>query len=262
MSKQTTKSSVPFNRRPQCSAEDETILVAQVNKRCPLCKTYLYQKKGDRSYKLYEIAHIYPHSPTPHELKVLAGVVPPDEVDDERNYIALCPTCHTRYDKGKTLEEYNCLRQLKDSLIAKDIQYDLQNEYKLKEDINTVIIALDSACTEKDGLIPLNYEPKKVDEKLKDSISFLLLRGIKDFVAQYYNLVGACFAQIEKDTGNASIIASKMKLYYLEQKRLHIDSRQIYYNMIDWILSNTKTANREAATIIVAYFIQHCEVFE
>lgn len=256
------KSKVSDNRRPHCKAEDETILVAQVNKRCPLCKKYLYKNSGGRNYKLYEIAHIYPHSPTARELKVLSSVKVPDKIDDEKNYIALCANCHTSYDKGKMLEEYNALRKRKDSLIAKDIQFNLQYGYQLKDDINNVINALNSACDTEDGLIPLDYEPKKVDDKLNNSVSSLILRGIKDLVTQYYNLVDACFIQIEKDTGNACIIASQVKIYYQEQKRLGIDHQQIYYNITDWILSGTKTKNREAATIIVAYFIQHCEVFE
>lgn len=261
MVKPIRKSGVPANRRPQCSDEEETILVAQVNKRCPLCKKYLYEKK-DKNYKLYEIAHIYPHSPTARELTVLAAVEVPVKIDDEKNYIAMCPSCHTAYDKGKTLDEYNALRKEKNRLIAKDIQLDLQYEYQLKDDVNKVVVALNTACSPEDGLIPLTYDPQKVDDKLKDSVSALLVRGIKDYVIQYYNLVDTCFAQIEKNTGNARIIASQMKTYYLEQQRLRVDCQQIYYNMIDWILSRTKTANREAATIIVAYFIQHCEVFE
>ena len=223
-------------------------------------KKYLYQKK-DKTYNLYEIAHIYPHSPTPRELTVLASVKVPDKIDDEKNYIALCCNCHNAYDKGKTLEEYNTLRELKNLLSAKDIQFDLQYEYQLKYDINTVVAALNLACSEDDGLIPLSYEPKEVDTKLKNSVSYLMLRGIKDSVMQYYNFIDACFAQIEKNTGNACIIASQVKLYYQEQRRLYLDNTQIYYNIADWILSRTKTGNREATTIIVAYFIQHCEVF-
>lgn len=259
MSKKITKSGVPADRRPHCNAEEETRLVIQVNSFCPLCKDWLYVKKSNGTHKNYEIAHIYPHSPTKRELEVLKSITPPANVDEESNYIALCPSCHSKYDKGKTLDEYNSLRSLKDKLIAKKVQYDLQAEYKLKADINTVIDALNSL--EKYN-IPLEYEPKKVDEKLKNTISELLLRNIKDFVNQYYTFVDECFAQLEKDTGNASIIGASMKIYFLEQKKLKIDNAQIYYNMVDWVLSNSQLENREAAMVVVSYFIQHCEVFE
>lgn len=255
----SAKRGVPLDRRPQCNAADETRLVAQVNEYCPLCKKWLYVKKSNGTHKYYQIAHIYPHSPTLEELQVLASVPLPQNIDSEDNYIALCPNCHTKYDKGKTLEEYLYLRKLKDDLAAQKIQYDLQSEYELKSDINTVINAL---STQGNDLIPLSYEPKRVDEKLKDTVSDLLLRTIKDFVTQYYPFVDNCFAQMEKDNGNAQIIGAKMKTYFLEQKKLKIDNAQIYYNMAEWILASSKSKSREAAMIVVSYFIQHCEVFE
>lgn len=262
MSKQYQKSKVSAERRPHCSETEQIALVSQVNRHCPLCGVKLFRNKNGEEYKFYEVAHIYPHSPTPKELVVLESVTVPEKIDDEKNYIALCPNCHTEYDKGKTLEEYNRLRSVKDGLIAKEIQYDLQYEYKLKEDINSIVAKLESACTKKDGLVPLSYDPKKVDKKLKDSISPFQLRNIKALVTQYYRLIAKSFAEIEKRTGNAKIIASNIRTYYLEQKRLPIDNQKIYNNMVDWVLHNTKTDNRDAAAVIVAYFIQHCEVFE
>ena len=253
--------------RKSCNAEEHTILVAQVNQRCPLCETNLFMKKKNGTHKHYQIAHIYPHSLTKKDEKTLASIDPPLDTESLSNLIPLCPNCHIKYDTGKTLEEYHSLRNLKDNHLENEAQLALQFEYKLKEDINIVVTALDSLCITTDELIPLNYEPKKVTDKLKteksdQAISALIIKKIKESVIQYYNFVDKCFKQIQKEKESAEIIALQIKLYYLEQKKLKVTKQKIYYNMVDWVLNKTKTENREAAGIIVSYFIQHCEVFE
>lgn len=51
------------NRIVNYSAAQQTALVTQVNRVCPLCVELLYYKKKGRSFKDYELAHIYPLNP-------------------------------------------------------------------------------------------------------------------------------------------------------------------------------------------------------
>lgn len=46
----------------------------EVNFLCPLCKKDLQPNGQKKSNKLYEIAHIYPNSPTPQQQKELINV--------------------------------------------------------------------------------------------------------------------------------------------------------------------------------------------
>ena len=77
-------------------------------------KTYsiLFQKKGSKKpSKGYEVAHIYPLNPTQSQAKALVGYPVPHEINALENVIALCPTCHTKYDKDFKLDELIKLRK-------------------------------------------------------------------------------------------------------------------------------------------------------
>jgi transcription initiation factor IIE alpha subunit len=57
-------------RRTYTTAE-ELSLTTQVEGKCPLCGASLFYTKKSRSYKEYELAHIYPLNPKPDEKEEL-----------------------------------------------------------------------------------------------------------------------------------------------------------------------------------------------
>ena len=50
--------------RQRPTAADEQLYLKEVDFTCPLCGTDLRHHKQPKQNKLYEIAHIYPNSPT------------------------------------------------------------------------------------------------------------------------------------------------------------------------------------------------------
>ncbi len=47
------------------------VLFDEVSSICPKCNKPLMKRSKGQMTKLYEIAHIYPNSPRPHELELL-----------------------------------------------------------------------------------------------------------------------------------------------------------------------------------------------
>jgi 5-methylcytosine-specific restriction endonuclease McrA len=93
-------------KRKRPSYNFETRLLVEANSLCPLCGKYLHEEKNNKTLKLYEIAHIYPHSPTPEQLIALKDITKPKEVEAFENMIALCKDCHSKQDFHTTTEEY------------------------------------------------------------------------------------------------------------------------------------------------------------
>ena len=60
-------------RRAYTQAE-EVALTTQVDGHCPLCGDPLFYRKKGRSFKGYELAHIYPLNPSVEEAALLATV--------------------------------------------------------------------------------------------------------------------------------------------------------------------------------------------
>ena len=100
-------------RRDSYSDNEHSILYSETGGCCPLCtQPILFQKTGSKKpIKGYEVAHIYPLNPTPPQAKALVGYPVPPDINALENVIALCPTCHTKYDKGFKLDEFTRLRE-------------------------------------------------------------------------------------------------------------------------------------------------------
>lgn len=254
------KSNVPDNRRPHCPLADELKLAAQVHGTCPLCGMSLFFKKRNGNIKIYEIAHIYPHSPTEKELSVLASVKVPDKIDDETNYIALCASCHGIYDKNKTLEEYNKLLKIKAHCIKEEQQRDLVYNYILNDEIYKI---LDALCRlPEPGNIELSLDPEKIRKKLAGA-SPLLISKVQNMANQYFDFIHKRFGELKQCSRNVDLIYQQIRTYYFAQKAVADQTKEaIFENIVSWIVEKTEIESTVAAEIVVAYFVQDCEVFE
>ncbi|MFA6693041.1 MAG: HNH endonuclease signature motif containing protein, partial [Acholeplasmataceae bacterium] len=154
-------------------------LVSEVGGRCPMpgCNAELMQEKNNRTIKNYEIAHIYPHSPTTIEQNILNGVplLYKNSPDEKENLIALCVSCHSRFDNTRTKDEYMELYNKKLQVLKNNEITNILNNHKLQDEIESVIKAIvniTSIATEND----LNYDPVTIDKKLK---SVLLINKVR-----------------------------------------------------------------------------------
>jgi hypothetical protein len=167
------------NGRQKFSPTTILALCAQVDQVCPKCGKPLFIKKGTRSVKDYEIAHIYPLHPTTAE-KLLLKDEPKlcEDPNDELNLIPLCFTCHKLYDTGKTLEDYQDLVNVKERLTDRAAQLRVFYEFRIESEIVEIIDALmgDSNST----VFDVAYVAKGVDDKLVGQILPLTKRKIKN----------------------------------------------------------------------------------
>src|SRR5450756_2625370 len=107
------------NDRRAISPAEAVELVAQVDNVCPQCGDALFYRKRGKSYKHYEIAHIYPLNPTDAEASILDGQERlGEDVNDVDNLIPLCLGCHGKFDKPRAVIEYQDLLQKKKAIIA------------------------------------------------------------------------------------------------------------------------------------------------
>lgn len=251
------------NKRKSFSIAQNIALVTQVNRICPLCDTPLFYMKNGKSYKKYEIAHIYPLNPKSDEIQLLKDEERLSEnLNHEDNLITLCGICHDKLDKPRTLEEYKHLIKIKKSLIKISEQHDLWQQYKIDDDISKVIESLYTEDIPNVGC-DIDFIPKKVDRKLNDSISKPTKRQIKYHVADYYILIKNKFKSIDEiHPGSANLISTQIKSFYLEQNRLKLSQQDIFANIVDWIHTKTHPETNDAAEIIASFFIQNCEIFE
>lgn len=219
------------------------------------------RKSKGQMTKLFEIAHIYPNSPRPHEVELLKNEVRQSEnVDDESNLIALCRDCHKVFDNPRTIVGYQEM-----VLIKKELQR-LSNLKKgwfdnsIDDEINKVVTSLASFSGE--ALEELSLEAITVDSKSDETLNGLVKLKIKYNVRYFYSDIKTKFSELDKSEPYTSdTIYSQVKTYYLKLKKQNLDQTQIFSALTDWIKNSTDCKSTEVSEIIVSFFVQNCEVY-
>lgn len=250
-------------KRSGFTAAEELAFTTEVEGKCPKCGINLFFVKRGKKLKRYEIAHIYPLNAKPAEVIELKSEQRlGSDLNAFENLIALCVACHTELDKLRTAEEYRDLVAIKKALLQRTEQQEIQRQYHLQEDIRHVIDGLDSIEAPLASPV-LNYDPKKVDEKLDESMPFPTKNKIKHNISDYYQYVRMRFEDLERESPNLSeLISRQVKTFYLQQKTLGLSQHLIFTNIVNWLLMKTTPKTVEAAEIVASYFVQSCEVFE
>ncbi len=251
------------NKRKNYSEAQNVYLVSQVSGLCPLCDEPLFYDKGRRTYKNYEIAHIYPLNPTGDEVELLKNEDRlSEDVNSEDNVIPLCEICHGKFDKPRTVEEYRQLFNLKKELIERAEQELLWKQYNIEGEISQIIEALYQNTEELDEF-DINYAPKKLDQKLNDTMLRPTKRKIRNNVRDYFVFIRTKLSDFDKSNPDLSeMISGQIKIYYLKQKRSGHDQQAIFENIVSWIRRKTRAGSSDGAEILASFFIQNCEVFE
>jgi hypothetical protein len=250
------------NPRKKYSDAQNVALLSQVSRVCPLCAEPLFYKKGGKSFKNYELAHIYPLNPTQEEGLLLKHEERlSDDVNDEDNIIPLCEICHGKFDKPRTVEEYLELLALKKRLIERSGQEAIWKRYTIENEIGQIIEAIYDD-PELDNNADIEFTPKEVDEKLDSSISRPAKVKIKGNVREYFFFIRRKFSELDNVNPDLSeMISLQIKTYYIKQKSMGHGQQVIFENIVSWIHAKTKPKTNDAAEIMTSFFIQNCEVF-
>lgn len=251
------------NKRKQYTDNQYLILYNEVNGLCPLCNIPLLYEKGSRLNKRVNLAHIYPHSPTIEEINLLKDVeILSEDVDNIDNIIWLCPNCHEKFDKPRTLNGYNELLKLKKNFIQNRLISEEFNNYKIEEEIKEILNFLVNYESSETENMLLEYNPKTIDNKTNLTISSLTKKQIKSNVREYFNILKKEFQNIDTLNPNKSTkIAIQIKSFYNEVYEKTQNQEDIYEYLVEWLHKKTNKS-KFASSIMISYFVQNCEVFD
>lgn len=244
------------------SDNEKQILFDEVHGRCPICGKRLTHSKNGRIYRTFEVAHIYPANPTPDEEALLSNEERlSEDVNDLRNVVAVCRICHKKFDTPRTIDEYRTWVRMKKKLLQESQIKDNYILFNIEDDIATIIERLNSVDIEEIG-VPLSLTSLKVDEKANDTLPYILKRTIKNNVVDYFDFVQKEFLDIDKVTPyKFSTIASQIKGFYYKCMQINNNQEAVYYSLVDWLDEKTNHYSKAACEILVAFFVQDCEVF-
>jgi len=236
--------------------EDER-LFGEVGGLCPVCGKSLLVEKNGRQVSLYERAHVYPHRPTPQQVATLAGLTPPAEIESIDNLILLCKDCHKKYDTFTTVDDYLAMYELKRKHKA---LYETKSELaKVEVEADLLKVLKDLESMDADELCELRMDPLPIKKKLEVGV---FRNKIIQLATQHYNYLRGQFQSMDaRRAGRFNVVATQIKLAGLKAQSDEQSSREDIFNgLVNWLFSKT-CASRTACEVVIAYFIQDCEVF-
>ena len=183
------------------------------------------------------------------------------DINGFENLLAACPKCHTEYDKYFSVDDYNKWKNIKLALRSKRNIKNVFSVFNIEDDIADVINSL-SAFELENELEKIDYKTLKIDQKLVDDIPFVLKKTIKNDVVDYFKFIQSQFFEICKENSlSFDIIASQVKSFYIKCKQEGFKQFEIYNILADWLDNKTKYKSKRACEIVIAFFIQDCEIY-
>lgn len=230
----------------------------EVNFECPISHEKLLDYVKEVPIRRYVITQIFPDSLTEEERAEFEKISPaPSDYDASENLIALSMKASEEYLINPTIVEFKELLEIKKYVSE---QYKAQkaiNRLELEEDIRVAINALMNIEPSTD-LPELEYSVLRVDEKIKNEA--LLKNEIQNQVLQYYRFIESAFNDSEADF---DMIATEIKLSSQNLEKSGMSKEDVVSNLSEWIRSKARMGDKgkTACDIVVAFFIQNCEVF-
>lgn len=252
-------------RRDSYSDNEHSILYAETGGCCPLCALpILFKKNGSKKpSKGYEIAHIYPLNPNQSQTKALVGHPVPPNINSLENVIALCPTCHTKYDKDFKLDELIRLREIKDRYLSEARAKLTASQHTIQEEVYEILDAIIAFDSDETIPSPTNFDISTVDRKLKTGMSPLQKHEIKVNAISFYVRIRDHLRALEKqDQASVRILQNQINSYYLVMNKQNPENKDLVFNYISQWISTRTNKSILAAKVLTSFFVQNCEVFD
>jgi len=220
-------------------------LLNEVNQHCPNdgCMKPLYQKGPSGSAFDYTIVQINPKY----------------SADTEDNLIAMCPECARKYQFQAGKEKIARLEDLK-------LRFSLITETRDKLAYEQIVTGV-AQLIHKIGELPLhkienlNYNPTKIENKMDKEDPALFVK-IYNHVSAFYPDVEMLFKNEESENGlDFEKFCSQIKYLYRDAKNQGHTQTEIFQLLVDWLVGETNEAST-LCEVLVAYFVQKCEVFD
>lgn len=253
------------NMPPEESVQPEDYyFLRETDFQCPMCTGDLwkYDSKGKRKY-LYRIAKIYPENLNKDLAERFREIKDsPEYLDVDSNKIALCYKCAGQYEAVPNVLDYQKLIAAKARITKIHNTARITNDSGLEDEIVDIVKAISNVDTSSD-LKPFTdaYEIKK---KIL-ACNHLLLLSIRDDVSRFYPFIEKQFSLFEgTQKATFDIIRSEVTTCYEKLEREGLEQEEICDALAEWIVTkkNLGRKHREAAGVVVSFFVQNCAVFK
>jgi hypothetical protein len=241
-------------------SEDE--LLAKVGDKCPIvgCGIQLRPTESGIPRKRYEILPIRPGKPSGTK----AAVKP----RSSSGYIALCGEHHGRFFRNEaTYAEWDDLRRVKERLQSRRDAHNRLYNLDIYQEVRHLLQNFDDARrANKQKPRPEDYEEKivkKIAEKFENTDTFFF-DMVQSYVALYFDLIDGVIRQYERESREfrSESLRAKIKDAYYEIRKGDYTQEEVFDELGKWLKDKTGTENGTVCSVVIAYYVRLCDVFE
>jgi hypothetical protein len=109
---------------------------------------------------------------------------------------------------------------------------------------------------------PVSYDVITIKEKFHDTDS-LLCEEVERYVAMYFVMLNTVVSDFERENGDFRVDSLRVQIKdaYHKVRDGGFSQEEIYYKLTMWLADRTD-ADESICRVVVAYFVQLCDVFE
>lgn len=211
---------------------------------CPKCGKPFFKRVKGKTINAFEIVDLSDK----------------DETPSIANKIMLCSDCAELYLAMPSERERGELIRLKDAISQTQKAIEAVSEIGLLEDIAEIVQALIDI---EGDLEELSLNALRVDKKFLPE-NAMAQNEIRAYALSYFRYIESLFSDASRFKSDVhEIVASQIKLAWLELDRSGLSQPEIIEQLTEWIRlrAGAPKSQANACKALVAYFIQDCEVF-
>ncbi len=252
---------VYLRKRKNPTEPELRLYLHEVNFHCPLCGKELQSRNQKKlNEKRFQIAHIYPNSPTKEQYELLNGLERLGTCSESfENKIALCKDCHSTQDYHTTVQEYIKLLNIKKRALEATTLHDIVQNMSIEEQISEIVQKI-KLISEKD-IAQLNYTPVNITHKFYEN-ELVLKTKVVAYINMYYTFIRDQFKAIDgKDHFIFDVLCQQIRSCFKKMETESHDKTLIFNELLEWIKNKTQSNSIETCEAVISYFVQQCEVF-
>lgn len=176
------------------------------------------------------------------------------------NMLAMCPSCHATYLMDNSAKLKRELKNVKKVLSTHKESAHLLDGLPIEKGIVNVITKI-SKLKETD-LEDASYDPKELNQKFDPNKDLLIYNTVKWYVSLYYVKIREILTNLDKrNVIDYDELQDQMHALYKRLKKTKKTKLEIFNEITDKI-HHVSHQNNVYCQIVVAYFVQSCEVFD
>lgn len=236
-------------------------LLDECESMCPICGQILI--KNVRGNIKNEYKHLYIMDPVVEtsvrlQIEKTSGRKFENNLQGTANQLLVCSNCFDEY-YDKTIDDYISLYDIKQNLIKRHRLKELSNEISIEDSMHQILQSFGN-INKKTIIQADDLQVYRVDRKIQNN--YLLRETVTDMVLKYYLHIEELFKQYER-AGKLRFnkVKNEISQCFESLDEQGLSQQEIFDLMVEWLSKQSKCENRIACQVMIAFFVQNCEVF-